>query len=294
MCFYTDGVVEARAGGELFGAERLAEALGELGETAARSAARPRGRRRSTRPDDMAACLLDIGARAGARPRSQRGTRARRTRGSAPAHAALPGRGGPRRQRDADEIVDSARAIADRARQRAARAAARPGPAAGRLSPTTTSRRSTGARDGTHPGGGAMTAQPARPRRRHGPRHGLHRDARSRARPKREAERWLRILRLHGQAGAALQALGVSEAPLEAHAEGEPRGAEPAARRGRGRDRVPRRRLRSAASRGAQCFGTVDVLLAVMDVYGEDFDSRPARARHRPRRGARALELQAA
>src|SRR2546423_8992159 len=30
-----------------------------------------------------------------------------------------------------------------------------------------------------------------------------------------EAERWLRILRLHGEAGTALQALGVSEAPLE-------------------------------------------------------------------------------
>ena len=29
-----------------------------------------------------------------------------------------------------------------------------------------------------------------------------------------EAERWLRALRLHGQVGAALQALGVGEAPL--------------------------------------------------------------------------------
>ena len=38
-----------------------------------------------------------------------------------------------------------------------------------------------------------------------------------------EAERWLRILRLHGEAGAALQALGVSEAPLEVPAAGEER-----------------------------------------------------------------------
>jgi hypothetical protein len=29
-----------------------------------------------------------------------------------------------------------------------------------------------------------------------------------------EAERWLRALRLHGQVGTALQALGVGEAPL--------------------------------------------------------------------------------
>ena len=29
-----------------------------------------------------------------------------------------------------------------------------------------------------------------------------------------EAERWLRALRLHGQVGAALQALGVGESPL--------------------------------------------------------------------------------
>ena len=29
-----------------------------------------------------------------------------------------------------------------------------------------------------------------------------------------EAERWLRVLRMHGQVGEALQGLGVSEAPL--------------------------------------------------------------------------------
>src|ERR1700681_2842218 len=34
-----------------------------------------------------------------------------------------------------------------------------------------------------------------------------------------EAERWLRIMRLYGDAGTALQGLGVSEAPLEALSE---------------------------------------------------------------------------
>src|SRR5436189_5218911 len=34
-----------------------------------------------------------------------------------------------------------------------------------------------------------------------------------------EAERWVRVLRLHGQVGLALQALGVGEAPLETMAQ---------------------------------------------------------------------------
>ena len=35
-----------------------------------------------------------------------------------------------------------------------------------------------------------------------------------------EAERWVRVMRMHGQVGAALQALGVGEAPLETPAAG--------------------------------------------------------------------------
>jgi hypothetical protein len=85
-----------------------------------------------------------------------------------------------------------------------------------------------------------------------------------------EAERWLRILRLQGEAGAALQALGVSEAPLEA---ASPREEEPG--RPDGEDIVAR--VGDAASRGAsrrqaQCFTTIDVLIAVIDVYGHDFN----------------------
>ena len=84
-----------------------------------------------------------------------------------------------------------------------------------------------------------------------------------------EAERWLRILRLHGEAGTALQALGVSEAPLEAQPDHE---EEP--RPGSG-DVVTTRRRRAALAarrRGAQYFGTSDVLVAVIDVYGSDFN----------------------
>ncbi len=83
-----------------------------------------------------------------------------------------------------------------------------------------------------------------------------------------EAERWLRILRLHGEAGATLQSLGVSEAPLEAHSEHQD--ATPAEE-----DvvsRVGELAASHAARRGTQCFGTTDVLTAVIEVYGADFD----------------------
>ncbi len=92
--------------------------------------------------------------------------------------------------------------------------------------------------------------------------------------PEAEAERWLRILRLHGEAGTALQALGVSEAPLELpgqDAAGEPAGAverddrDVVAAVGEGAANL-------ASQRGAPTVGTRDVLVAVMDVYGADFD----------------------
>lgn len=85
-----------------------------------------------------------------------------------------------------------------------------------------------------------------------------------------QAERWLRILRMHGPAGAALQALGVSEAPLEAH--------EPAAGGGqRQQDEevvasVGAGAERAARARGAREVQTTDVLVAVMEVYGSEFD----------------------
>lgn len=89
-----------------------------------------------------------------------------------------------------------------------------------------------------------------------------------------EAERWLRALRLHGQVGSALQALGVGEAPLESEAQVEvceqpsstPPLGEPAV------DRTVREAERRAIARGATAVGTADLLLALLDVYGEPIE----------------------
>jgi hypothetical protein len=92
--------------------------------------------------------------------------------------------------------------------------------------------------------------------------------------PEDQAERWLRILRLQGDAGMALQALGVSEAPLE---EGHPSTA--ADRAAPSFEVVPDviaavtdDAIEHAGRRGSDAVGTTDVLLAVMDVYGPEFD----------------------
>lgn len=98
--------------------------------------------------------------------------------------------------------------------------------------------------------------------------------------PRDEAERWLRILRMHGEVGAALQALGVSEGSLEVI--GEERAASPeagewAASSDTGqRDavaQVSEQAAQRAAERGAAVVTTTDVLAAVMQVYGADFDA---------------------
>jgi hypothetical protein len=86
-----------------------------------------------------------------------------------------------------------------------------------------------------------------------------------------EAERWVRVLRMHGQVGGALQALGVGEAPLETVADA------PEARTPRARDANPVAEVARAANgyahgRGARLLGTVDVLFAVFEVYGKAFD----------------------
>jgi hypothetical protein len=89
-----------------------------------------------------------------------------------------------------------------------------------------------------------------------------------------EAERWLRILRLYGEAGAALQGLGVSEAPLEPIG-GEAEDERPALTRLDGRGvvaAVTEHAILAAGRRGAGTIGTSDVFVAVVQVYGADFD----------------------
>jgi hypothetical protein len=92
--------------------------------------------------------------------------------------------------------------------------------------------------------------------------------------PEDEVERWLRVLRLHGQVGIALQALGVSESTLPVARDDADR--EPAATRAGGDPdavaHVTEQAVRIAADRGATALDTTDVLMAVMHVYGTAFD----------------------
>jgi hypothetical protein len=116
--------------------------------------------------------------------------------------------------------------------------------------------------------------------------------------PEDEAERWLRVLRLHGDSGAVLQALGVSEGPLSesdgsqrvaAHHGARPGedtvGADTSPGAGREHAGDPRRdenrdvvadvtaqAAELAGRRGATGVGTRDLLAAVIQIYGEHFD----------------------
>jgi hypothetical protein len=88
-----------------------------------------------------------------------------------------------------------------------------------------------------------------------------------------EAARWLRVIRLHGQVGVTLQALGVPESPLETGSVSPP--DDTAARRNRDRDpvvEVTRLSRELARRRNADVTGTVDVLFALFAVYGKAFD----------------------
>jgi hypothetical protein len=88
-----------------------------------------------------------------------------------------------------------------------------------------------------------------------------------------EAERWVRVMRMHGQVGAALQGLGVGEAPLETPAAGP--GDRDGTGRALGRNAVTAVGAAAGAlarERGATVVTTVDVLFAVMELYGRAFD----------------------
>ena len=84
------------------------------------------------------------------------------------------------------------------------------------------------------------------------------------------AERWVRVMRLYGVVGAAMQSLGVGETPIDTAA------AEPAHRhkpdKVPGAEEVTARSRDMALHRGAPAVGTIDVLFACFDLYGPAFD----------------------
>src|SRR5215211_3862526 len=83
-----------------------------------------------------------------------------------------------------------------------------------------------------------------------------------------EAERWLRALRLHGEVGRIMQALGVSESPLtdDPVADGTPPFGEQVL------ERVTRGAGAYTAERDSDSVGTQDVLRAVVEIYGQLFE----------------------
>src|SRR5436190_12411568 len=77
--------------------------------------------------------------------------------------------------------------------------------------------------------------------------------------PEDEAERWVRVLRMHGMVGSALQSLGVGEAPLETPA--QPKSVRLLRRRPLGEDivqMVTQKAQEFAAGRNAAAVNTVD------------------------------------
>ena len=97
-----------------------------------------------------------------------------------------------------------------------------------------------------------------------------------------EGERWLRVLRMHGQVGVALQALGVGEASLaaatEAATDGHARARWDGGRRHYETVTDVCCRARELAHRtGADTVGTLHILSAVLAVYGETFDDELSR-----------------
>jgi hypothetical protein len=91
--------------------------------------------------------------------------------------------------------------------------------------------------------------------------------------PEDEAERWVRVMRMHGAVGAALQSLGVGEAPLETPA--QPASIRLLRRRPLGEDvveMVTQQARGFALGRGAGAVCTIDILFALFAVYGKTFD----------------------
>lgn len=92
--------------------------------------------------------------------------------------------------------------------------------------------------------------------------------------PEAMLERWLRILRLHGDASIELQALGVGEDRLKAQAQGFERAGSatesPAC--ADSATQVAERAREIADQHGEGLITTRHLLLAVMSLYGAEFD----------------------
>ena len=88
-----------------------------------------------------------------------------------------------------------------------------------------------------------------------------------------EAERWLRAMRLHGQVGSIMQALGVGEAPLMTGSDHDHSNGHGTPNLGPDiLDEVTGRAGQFALARQAENIGTPDILFAVLDVYDKLFD----------------------
>jgi anti-sigma B factor antagonist len=83
-----------------------------------------------------------------------------------------------------------------------------------------------------------------------------------------QVQRWLRILRLRGEAGHILTSLGLGEAPLVAIAEQPPS----AQREADATACVVEEATRCAVARAASTVATTDLLCGVMTFYGAAFD----------------------
>ncbi|HWG08354.1 MAG TPA: hypothetical protein VN672_05040 [Solirubrobacteraceae bacterium] len=101
--------------------------------------------------------------------------------------------------------------------------------------------------------------------------------------PEEEVERWLRVLRLHGDVGGVLQSLGVSEDAIdddEGSRANRASGADSERAHGGGSGGERRDVIalvgesagRIAASRGSAGVATTDLLMALLQVYGPVFE----------------------
>ena len=271
VCFYTDGLTEARVDSELFGTERLLDTIAALGPDATAPAILDSvAESVDARPDDMAACLLSV-------------------EGDEQQPAVVVEELELDREEAESERTQRFLLACGLERHEVAEVVRSAAAAAGRAGTVVLELRSTGG----HPvvtmqreqlsyiharradvGGGTVSARPVL-----APDAAIALGIASTAMPfartpEDEVERWLRVLRLHGQVGIALQGLGVSEEPLPAVAHDSDHERDRTLATG-DRDavaRVTEHAIRIAAERGERALATTDILMAVMHVYGEDFD----------------------